>query len=173
MTVPSATTIKLAIGIACALALAILIHDRNRWKSAAAVRAQQVAAEQGAHAATVASYRAAAERARQADAAHAASVRIEQARINERTANDFESRIADARNRARRLQQQAESAAADPGAGRAAPVPGLPAAAGGAAQAAGEDGLPHADRLIATEQAIQLDALIQWVKAQARIEASD
>ena len=51
-------------------------------------------------------------------------------------------------------------------AGRAAPVPGLPAAAGGAAQAAGEDGLSAADALTATEQAIQLDELIKWVRQQ-------
>ena len=55
-------------------------------------------------------------------------------------------------------------AAADPGAGRSAPMPGLSAAAGGAAQAAGQDRLPPADALTATEQAIQLDELIKWVQ---------
>ncbi len=59
-------------------------------------------------------------------------------------------------------------AAADPGAGRGAPMPGLPAAAGSAAQAAGEDRLSRPDALTATEQAIQLDELIKWVRAQAR-----
>ena len=60
--------------------------------------------------------------------------------------------------------------AADRGAGRAAALPGLPAAPGGADQAAGQDRLPDADRLIATEQAIQLDELIKWVKAQAVVK---
>jgi hypothetical protein len=47
----------------------------------------------------------------------------------------------------------------------AGPAPG---AAGGAAE---KDGLSVADRLIATEQAIQLDELIRWVNAQAKIGA--
>jgi hypothetical protein len=49
-------------------------------------------------------------------------------------------------------------------------VPGLPAAAGGAHQAAGQDGLSQADQLIATEQAIQLDELIEWVRQQHSVE---
>lgn len=172
MTLPGTTTLKLAIGILCALALALLIHDRNRWKSTAALRQQQVAAQQAAHAATVANYRAAAEQARRADAANAARVRRAQARINERTADDFESRIAAARARSRQLQRRAGSAAADPGAGRAAAVPALSAAARAAHQAAGEDRLSASDRLIATEQAIQLDELINWVRRQHRVESN-
>ena len=61
-------------------------------------------------------------------------------------------------------------AAADPGARGSAPVPGLPAAARGAAQAAGQDRLPQSDALTATEQAIQLDELIKWVRAQAAVD---
>jgi hypothetical protein len=49
-------------------------------------------------------------------------------------------------------------------------MPGLPAAAPSAAEAAGHDRLPYADALTATEQAIQLDALIAWVKAQAEVD---
>ena len=52
----------------------------------------------------------------------------------------------------------------------AAPMPGLSAAAGSAAQAAGQDRLPPADALTATEQAIQLDELIKWVRAQAEVD---
>lgn len=53
-------------------------------------------------------------------------------------------------------------------------MPGLSAAAGRTAQAAGEDRLPRSalgpgDALLATEQAIQLDALIGWVRAQSGI----
>ena len=184
MILPNPTTIKLAIGIACALALAVLVHDRNRWKAAAGMRAQQVVTEKAAHLGTVANYRAAAARARDSDARNAARVRLEQAQINERTADDFESRISAARARAQQLRGQAASTPTDPGAGQAAPVPGLPAAARDAAQAAGEDGFPASehspqaevaplgadDALIATEQAIQLDALIKWVRAQAGVE---
>ena len=52
-------------------------------------------------------------------------------------------------------------------------LPGLSAASGGAAQAAGEDRLPAPDALTATEQAIQLDELIKWVKAQAAIDPNE
>ena len=51
-----------------------------------------------------------------------------------------------------------------------APVSGLSAAAGSAAQAAGEDGLPASDALTATEQAIQLDELIKWVRHQHGVD---
>jgi hypothetical protein len=49
-------------------------------------------------------------------------------------------------------------------------MPRLSAPTGGAAQDAGHDRLPHSDALTATEQAIQLDELINWVKAQANID---
>jgi hypothetical protein len=49
-------------------------------------------------------------------------------------------------------------------------MPRLPAAAGGLAQASGQDRLPSADALIATEQAIQLDELIRWVEAQHTVD---
>jgi hypothetical protein len=169
VTALNATTLKLAIAIACVLALAVLVHDRNRWKSAAALRQQQVTAEKAAHSATVANYRAAAAQARQADAAHAESVRRRQAEINERIADDYESRIAAARARAGELRGQAAVAAADPGRGTAAPVPPLPATAGRTAEATGQDRLSRADQLIATEQAIQLDELIKWTKAQGAV----
>ena len=169
MTLPNALLAKLTILAACLLALALLVHDRNRWKSTATLRQQQVVAEKAAHSATVANYRAAADQAREADAANAARVQREQDKINERIADDFESRITAARAHAERLRSQAAGAAADPGSPAAAPVPRLPAAASGIAEAAGEDGFPHRDRLIATEQAIQLDELIRWVRSQGKV----
>jgi hypothetical protein len=51
-------------------------------------------------------------------------------------------------------------------------VPGVPAPARGAAQTAREDGLSQADALTATEQAIQLDELIKWLRAQPSIDAN-
>lgn len=168
----NATALKLILGIACALALALLMHDRNRWKAKTAHYAEMLAAERGAHAGTVANYRAAAEQARQADLANAERVRARQAAINERTEHDYETRLADARAAAGRLRGEGPAAAAHPGPSPAAPVPSLPPAAGGAAKAAGQDRLPVAERLIATEQAIQLDELIQWVERQAEIETS-
>ena len=168
----SATALKLILGIACALALALLIHDRNRWKAKTAHHAELLAAERGAHAGTVANYRAAAEQARQADLANAARVEARQAAINERTEHDFEKRLADARAAAGRLRVGQSNAAADPGTGRTAALPGLSVAAESAAQAARQDRLPDADALIATEQAIQLDELIRWVERQAAVDAN-
>jgi hypothetical protein len=49
-------------------------------------------------------------------------------------------------------------------------MPGLPAAAGGPAQAAGDQRLPAGLALTATEQAIQLDELIKWVRRQAAVD---
>lgn len=170
VSVPTLTTVKLAIGILCAMALALVIHDRNRWKSLATLRQQQTVIEKAAHLATVANYRAAADRARQADLANAARVERDQSAINERTADDFEMRIAAARARASGLQRHAGGAATDPRYGGAADLSALPAASGKPAQAPGEARLPVADRLVATEQAIQLDELIKWVKRQHRID---
>ncbi|MEJ7777648.1 MAG: hypothetical protein WKF52_09770 [Sphingomicrobium sp.] len=163
MCMPTLTTVKLAIGILCALALALVVHDRNRWKSVAALRQQQVVVEKAAHSATIAYYRAAADRARQADQANVARVKRDQSAINERTADDFEKRIDAARARASGLQRQAGGPAADPGAGGTAHMSALSPAPGKPAEAPGEGGLPVADRLLATEQAIQLDELIDWV----------
>jgi hypothetical protein len=49
-------------------------------------------------------------------------------------------------------------------------VPGLPATPGQSHQTAREDGLSISERLIATEQAIQLDELIKWVRLQAAVD---
>jgi hypothetical protein len=62
--------------------------------------------------------------------------------------------------------------AANPGSGRTAPVSGVPAPTRSPVAAAGQDGLSADDKLIATEQAIQLDELIKWVKAQAAVDVN-
>ena len=167
---PNGLSLKLAAGIVAALLFALLIHDRNHWKTRAEHVSELLSAEKSAHAATVANYRAAAEQARREDAQALARVKAEQAAINERTENDYESRIAAARAAAERLRQRAQAAAADPRAGRAAPVRAISTAAAGAAESAGQYGLSPDDKLIATEQAIQLDELIRWVRAQAAVD---
>jgi hypothetical protein len=125
--------------------------------------------EQAAFATTVANASAAADQARAADHANAARVVTEQNAINGRIASDFEARLTAARADAQRLHLQSQ-AAADPGAGGDAPVPGLSAAPGRPAEAPGEDRLPASDALTATEQSIQLDELIKWVRAQAAVD---
>ena len=71
----NALTLKLIIGVCCLALLALLIHDRNRWKAKTAHYSEMLAAERVAHAGTIANYRTAAEQARQADLAYAERVR--------------------------------------------------------------------------------------------------
>jgi hypothetical protein len=161
-------------GLAVSLALGILLvvqkSETRHWKKSSAQFERLYGEQQSAMATTVANYRAAAEQARAADQANANRVAAEQRSINERTSNDFEARLAAARALAQRLRGEADSAAANPGARGSTPVPGLPGASGGPAQAAGEDRLSQSDALTATEQAILLDELIKWVKAQAQVD---
>jgi hypothetical protein len=158
-------------GIAVSLALAVLLVvqkvETRHWKKQSAGFEQRYLQEQTAFAGTVANYHAAAETARAADKATAARVAAEQRAITERTSDDFEARLAAARARAQQLRLRSQ-AAADPGARRSASLPGLSATAGSPADTA-QNRLPPADALTATEQAIQLDELIKWVKAQAQI----
>jgi hypothetical protein len=112
---------------------------------------------------TISNYRAAAEAARKADADNKARVEAEQAKISKEQSDEYEARIAAARATAQRLRQQL--AQAHPGSPGAAPVPGVPAPTGQPPQGP-SDGLSIDDRLTATEQGIQLDELIKWVKRQ-------
>ena len=164
------------LAVAAALAALLLVQksETRHWRRQSGQYEQLYRGEQAAFAGTVASYRAAADAARAADRAAAERVAAEQRAINERTSNALEDRLANARARAANfatggLRVQTRTAATDPGADGAAPVPGLPAAPGGTGQAASQDRLPDPDRLIATEQAIQLDELIKWVKAQGAV----
>lgn len=161
------------VGIAVSLCLAVLLvvekGESRHWKKRSGQYEQLYRNGEAALAGTIANYRAAAEVARAADRAAAERVAAEQRAINERTSDDFEARLAAARASADRLREQARSAATHSGVGGTASVPALSASAGRSPQAAGEDGFPVADRLIATEQAIQLDELIKWVKAQAKV----
>jgi hypothetical protein len=160
-------------GIAASLCLALLLvlqkGETRHWKKQSAQFEQLYRSEQGAFAATVANYRAAAETARAADEANAERAATEQRTINQRSENVLETRLADARARSDRLRARSQ-AAAGPGTRPSAPVPGLSPAPGSPSQAAREDRLPVADALTATEQAIQLDELIKWTKAQAEVD---
>jgi hypothetical protein len=163
-------------GIAVSLALALLLvvqkGETRHWKKQSAGFEQLYHQEQAAFAGTVANYRAAAEQARAADQANANRVAAEQRAINERTTNEYEARLAAARAAADRLRLAAQTSA-DSGARGSASMPGLSSACGGTAQAAGENRLPQSDALTATVQAIQLDELIKWVRAQAEIDPND
>ena len=157
-----------AVSICLALLLLLQKGETRHWKAASHKLEQLYRGEQNAFAATVANYRRAAEAARAADRANAERVASEQNAINQRISDDFEARLSAARAAAERLRQQVRTASTDPSSGGAAGMPALSAAAGQSAQAPGEDGLP--DRLLATEQAIQLEELIEWVRQQAKVD---
>jgi hypothetical protein len=161
------------VGIAAALALLTLLlvqkFETRHWRKQSGQYEQLYRGEQAAGAQTVANYRTAADAARAVDRAANDRVRAEQLAINERTSNDFETRLAAARLRAQRLLPGNGKTTTDPCARGTASVPGLPVAACGPPQAAGQGGFSSGDALIATEQAIQLDELIRWVEHQHRV----
>lgn len=161
-------------GIAISLCLAILLviqkGETRHWKKRSSQFEQLYRGQQSTFVTTVANYRAAADGARAADKANAERVASEQRVINERTVNDYQARLDDARARAEQLRRQSAGAATDRGDGGSSPVSGLPAPAVRLAEGPGETRLPPADALTATEQAIQLDELIKWVRAQAAVD---
>jgi len=167
----------IGLGVAVLLCVALLVQksETRHWRKQSSQFEQLYQREQAAFAGTIANYRAAAEQARAADRAAAERVAAEQRAINERTADDYEARLAAARaraadNAAERLRLQAQGAAADSRGGGAKAMSAIPASSGRAPQAAGEDRLPGSERLLATEQAIQLDELIKWVRRQAGVD---
>lgn len=159
----------LALAAACALLVLVQKGETRHWRRQSDHYEQLYRSGEAALAGTVANYRAAADRARAADSANATRVADAQRAINERTTDDYETRLAAARARADQLRRESAAAATDPRARRTAPVPGLVAAPGGAAQAPGENRLSRSDALIATEQAIQLDELIKWLRRQQAV----
>ncbi len=169
--IPRFLNLQGMIGIAAAMLLLTLFlvkaGEARHWRKQSGRYEQLYLAEQGARAKTIANYRAAAEAARKEDLAHAGRVAAQQRTISERTTHDLESRLADARARAVRLQLGQRSAAAAGSGSRTAAVPAAGSTPGAAGRAAQEDGFSFSDRLIATEQAIQLDELIKWVNAQS------
>ena len=160
----------LAVSIALGILLVVQKGETRHWQKQTDRFEKLYAQEQAALEGTVANYRAAADQARASDEANAARVAANQHAISERISNDYEARLASARSLARRLRSESAIAAADPRSGTSAAMPGLPAAARGPAEPAGEDRLHRSDALTATEQAIQLDELIKWVRRQAAVD---
>lgn len=161
------------VGIAATIGLAVLlavqIVQTRHWRNSSANFETLYRDEQASLAMTVSDARAAADLARTADQANATRVAAEQRAITERSNDDYEARLTSARATAERLRL-ASQAAADPGARGAAPVPRVPQSAESTAQNPVQNRLPDPDALTATEQAIQLDELIKWVRAQAKVD---
>lgn len=157
--------LRIALPVLCAIGLAIAIGAAGRFR-----------AERDASRASVWAFieraRAATEKARRADLENTNRVRAEQDAISRKVVTDYEEQLAAVRARADRLRRDAAAATAADRRGSAA-VPGTGDAAATLGASTGEGRLPPLsddDALIATEQALQLTALIDWVEAQSAVE---
>lgn len=131
-----------------------------------------------AHKETVEGFKARAAEASRVQSANLARVGAEQAAITERIADDFKSRRAELHARAERLRRQA---AAGSGLSGTVLVPGTGPAAGGADAAPGDHRFPaegtcpplnFEERVVASDQALQLDGLISWVEKQIQVRSN-
>lgn len=128
---------------------------------------QVAASEIRAHRQTKANYRVAQEQAAALESARLARVKADQEKINADVSEDYRQRLADLRARYDRLRAQSGTGIA--GTTRSVAVPSLSTAASGTDEAP-TDGLSW--QLKASEQAIQLDALIDWVQRQATVQVN-
>lgn len=166
--------------LVCALMWAahalLIVPARNR---AIADTEALLTATQLAHLGTITNFIDASAQA-QADAEdNAARVKAEQEKITDATLGRYRADLAALRHRFERLRadrlRPTGGAAADPRRADPAGLPGAGDAAGRAAAPTGEDRLPAPggltleDALIASEQALQLNALIDWIEAQSAI----
>lgn len=104
------------------------------------------------------------------DQAHAARVERDQDHVSKEVSNDYQIQLGDLRRRYDALRLHAAASTPNPDGRGAKAVPPIPVAAGSADGAPGEDGLPDADALIASEQALRLKALQDWVRGQEAVE---
>lgn len=152
-----------SVGILAAIAALVwLVNSRDSWRDHAN-------ASDAALATTVKNYRDAATQARKDDAANKVRVEAEQANINQRTANEYQVRIAAVRADYERLRAQAGT---HPSGSPATSVSLVRPAPSGTPGPAAQDELSLDDRLLATEQAIQLDELIKAVVQHSAINVN-
>lgn len=117
--------------------------------------------------------RAATELAREKDRARAAEAERDQQTISLEVQNAYSKQLADLRSRYDALRLRAAVSPADPGGGGGASVPVLSEAAGSPDAGAGQAGLPAEDALIASEQALRLKSLQDWVRGQEGVDRGD
>ena len=149
----------------CALVVA-LVACAWLWRANSHLR-DGIKAERAAHAQTVANFRKAQTEAEAKQQANLVRVAKAQEEITDETVTDYRARLADLHARYDRLRTKGNRSAS----GNA----GMPAVSDTASrvdEAPGENGLPAPDALIASEQALQLDALINWVKGQSKVDTS-
>lgn len=136
--------------------------------------------ERTAHQTTKTDYRNAQIEAARLQQKRVARVKAEQQEITDAVEADYRRQLAGLQLRAERLHEELRAGTGVGGAGRNIAMPGLSPPAGGSAEAAGDHGFPatfgrsESEQLerdvIATEQAIQLNALIDWLLAQNAID---
>lgn len=138
------------------------------------MRGEQLDSEKAAHKLAkaafkqqVSDYRAAYDKAR-ADAVEAArKVETEQERITHEVSADYQARLADVRARYSRLLAEANADSSHAG---KTDLPGVPDSTGGPDDPAAHCGFSLKTRLVASEQAIQLQALQNWLRGQVAVE---
>lgn len=168
-----------ALGCLCAFQT---IHRIPSLKREVSQADDALAAEKRAHRTTITSFEMATAEAERQAQANVERVRAEQTAITREVVDDYETRIADARRRAGELERMYVVAARS-GARRAeaAGVSRPRTTTDGTDAPTGQDRLPSSDpgepgelslgdALLATEQAIQLDALITWVEQQTQVQ---
>ena len=149
----------------CALAVAI-VACAWLWRANSGLQ-DAIKTERAAHAQTVANFKKAQADAEAVQAHNLARVAKSQKDVTDETLDDYNRRVADLRARYKRLLDQGNrSASGNPD------LPAVPNATSGTDAAAQQDGLPAADALTASEQALQLDALITWVERQSKVKTS-
>lgn len=164
-----------------AIALIVAHFQLGAAKRSLGEATRSLAAERAAHAQTVSNFRLASEQAQRAAEANAKRVLVDQQRITEGVSHDYQAQLADVRARADALRVRIAKAAADTGGAHAGGASAVPEAAGGPDGATAQEGLPAQgvdgwaleDRVTATEQALQLEALQRWVREQSGIDFND
>lgn len=155
----------------------VRVADRDTTIAAQKVAIARRTAERdlanASHRQTKLNFRHAQDQAQARERARLARVASEQQEITDEIVADYRRRLAGARAAYERLRDERAgygARARGPADGQRLPPPGN--AADRADRAAEDPGFSLEERRIATEQAIQLNALISWVAAQLRVEVN-
>lgn len=158
---------KVIAGGIVLIALLFMLHVRTNQRDAARNLARDT---QSAFDKTVADYRTKAEIARRQDIENVARVQAEQATITQKVSNDYQVDLAAARARADALRVRLSASSGNSG---VSGKPGVSEASNATSRpdaTTPQNGLSVSERLIATEQAIQLAALQRWIVEQSTVE---
>lgn len=162
------------LALLCLLSILIAVRTGERDQARRALADERQAAALFAE-----QVRGTAARIRADMAARTIDVERRQSKITQEVSSAYQARIHDLDRRVAALRVRGGTSGANSGGSdRAARLPALPAAAGGPDAAAGEDRLPAdpfdalrtGDAVLATEQAIRLEELQNWVRRQREVE---